>query len=106
MKRSELEDTREINHHGKVRSVNATEEESTTTTVHGTPAFDKNLVSVHEGVQDKALKAYYSKVKLTKEKQKVMDRCILFSRKIKPLIAIVFVTIYWVSGLLNYQKME
>ena len=78
--------------------------------VHGTPSpsfgFDKNLVSVKEEVQDKALRQYYSKVKLTKEKQKVLSRCILFSRKIKPFIALVFVIVYWVSGLLNYQKME
>ena len=80
------------------------------TTTHGTPSpsygFDKNLVSVKEQVQDKALKEYYSKVKLTKAKQKVMDRCILFSRKIKPLIAFVFISVCWVSGLLNYQNME
>ena len=105
MSRSEIEDSREINHHGKSRSVKAKNEEPT---LHGTtaPAFDKNLVSVHEQVQDQALRAYYSKVKLTKEKQKVLDRCILFSRKIKPAIAVVFITVYWFSGLLNYQKME
>ena len=37
------------------------------TTTHGTPSpsygFDKNLVSVKEQVQDKALKEYYSKEK-------------------------------------------
>ena len=74
--------------------------------------FDKNLVSVQEQVQDNALREYYSKVKLeeeklTKEKQKIMDRCVMFSRRIKPVIALIFyVTFYWASGLLNYQKME
>ena len=63
-------------------------------------------MSVKEQVQDKALREYYSKVKLTKEKQKQMDRCVLFSRKTKPFIAFVFITVYWVSGLLNYQRME
>ena len=63
-------------------------------------------MSVKEQVQVKALREYYSKVKLTKKKQKQMDRCVLFSRKIKPFIAFVFITVYWVSGLLNYQKME
>ena len=63
-------------------------------------------MSVKEQVQAKALREYYSKVKLTKEKQKLMDRCVLFSRKIKPFIAFVVITVYWVSGLLNYQKME
>ena len=105
--RCEIEDSREINHYGKSRSVKADDEETTT---YGTSSpgygFDKNLVSVKEQVQDKALREYYSKVKLTKGKQKVMNRCILFSRKIKPFIAIVFITVYWVSGLLNYQKME
>ena len=105
MSRSEIEDSREINHHGKSRSVKSNNVEPT---LHGTtaPAFDKNLVSVQEQVQDAALRDYYSKVRLTKEKQKLMDRCILFSRKIKPFIAIVFITVYWFSGLLNYQKME
>ena len=68
--------------------------------------FDKNLVSVQEQVQDKALREHYSKVKLTKEKQKSMDRCIMFSRRIQPTIALIFVTCYWVSGLVNYQKLE
>jgi hypothetical protein len=38
--------------------------------------FDKNLVSVQEQVQDKAFQEYYSKGKLTKEKQKIM--CYVF----------------------------
>ena len=106
--RSDIEDEREINHHGKTRSVKATDDKDTS---HGSSAksrigFDKNLVSVQEQVQDKALRDYYSKVKLTKEKQKTMDRCILFSRRIKPFIALVFVSFYWVSGIMNYQKSE
>ena len=40
--------------------------------------FDKNLVSVQEQVQDKALREYYSKVKLTKEKQKIGQVCYVF----------------------------
>ena len=61
---------------------------------------------MQEQVQDKALKEYYSKVRLTKERRRMMERCIWFSRRVKPAIALVFLTFYWVSGLNNYQKME
>ena len=68
--------------------------------------FDKNLVSVQEQVQDKALREYYSKVKLTKEKEKLMKRYMTFSRRVKPVIALLFIIIYWVSGIINYRRME
>ena len=100
--RSELEDEREINHHGKARTVGGDD------TSEDRPAvgFDKNLVSVLEGVQDKALREYYSKVKLTKKKEKILQRCINFSRRVKPVVAVIFVIVYWVSGLKNYQRIE
>ena len=68
--------------------------------------FDKNLVSVQEQVQDKALREYYSKVKITKEKEKLMKRYMNFSRRVKPVIALLFIIIYWVSGIINYRRME
>ena len=99
--RSALEEEREINHHGKSRKVKNDEDDDGLVNVSPVGAFDKNLVSVHEQVQDKALKNYYAKVKLTKEKKKTLDRCIFFQKQIKVWIIIIFITIYWISGLNN-----
>ena len=110
-KRSEIEEEREINHHGKSRSVKAGNDNGSPspTTISVTSSdigFDKNLVSVREEVQDKALRDFYSKVKVAKGKRKVMDRCVMFSRRVKPALGFTFIAVYWVSGLINYQKME
>ena len=97
--RSEIEDERQINHHGKSRYVKAGDADVLLTKINVASAkakigFDKNLVSVQDQVQDKALQKYYSKVKLSKEERTTMDRCVMFSRRIKPVIALIFVTFY------------
>ena len=86
--------------------VNDDEESNAVAPVSARIGFDKNLVSVQEQVQDKALKDYYAKVKLTKEKQILMRRYMNFSRRVKPVVALLFIIIYWVSGLINYQRMK
>ena len=108
LNRSDIEDERKINHHGKSRPVKSDKDQESKAVAPPSAmiGFDKNLVSVQEQVQDKALREYYSKVKLTKEKEKLMRRYMNFSRRVKPVIALLFVTVYWVSGLVNYQRME
>ena len=69
--------------------------------------FNKDLVHKDERIQDAALREYYAQFKMTsQQKLTILNACISFSRKIKPVIAIVFVIWYWAAGLLNYNKME
>ena len=41
-----------------------------------------------------------------KTKKRIMDGCILFSRKIKPVIAVIFITVYWGAGLWRSAQNE
>ena len=101
--RSEIEEDREINHHGKPHTVKKADSGSVSGPMM---TFDKNLISRKEQVQDQALKDYYKRVKVTASKAKVMKRCIFFSRKVKPMIALIFIGSYWFGGLQNYKRME
>ena len=66
----------------------------------------EDLVHNDELIQDSALKDYYAKATVKDETQKkIMNACIFFSRTIKPIIILIFVLIYWGSGLIRtFQK--
>ena len=66
---------------------------------HG--GLDAKLFSVQENVQVNAMKDYYSKIKLTKEKKRSLERLIFFQKKVKVVIVLIFITVYWTSGLNN-----
>ena len=69
--------------------------------------FNRDLVSIDERKQDNALREYYGKLTITSaHKRNILNGCIMFSRRIKPVVALIFVTWYWYSGLNNYMKME
>ena len=69
--------------------------------------YDRDLVSIDEKKQDKALKEYYRKIVITSDtKRKILSSCIMFSRQIKPVIAAIFVISYWSAGLWNYSRVE
>jgi len=115
--RTDLEDERQINHHGKVRTVtdsgNADKEEPDT---HSTPVqsisqdlqgYNYDLVHINEKKQDDARKEFYLKnTTESAQKRKILTRCINFSRRIKPVIAFIFVVVYWFQGLKNYNRIE
>ena len=122
--RTDLEDEKEINHHGEVRTVKTSEDtdeiagminenktygltESSEGDIVTIKAFNKDLVHRDERTQDAALREYYARLEMTnRRKLRILNACITFSRKIKPVIAIVFVLCYWAAGLFNYNRME
>ena len=65
-----MEDERNINQQGKSQPVKYDKdgESKAVATASAMIGLDKNLVSVKEQVQAKALRGYFYKVKLTKEK--------------------------------------
>ena len=117
-----MQDERQINHHGKVRTVKgqdsaADEPDKTSTPVENISqlmnkflpdeGFNRDLVHIDERVQDHALKEYYSKIVITSEhKRRILASCIMFSRQVKPVIAVIFVVSYWTAGLWNYYRVE
>ena len=67
----------------------------------------EDLVHNDEEIQDSALKNYYAKAKVHDEaKKKVMTALIFFSRTIKPIIILIFVLVYWGSGLYRTNQIE
>ena len=113
MYRTDLQDERQINHHGKIRTVKGDDEvtdepDKTSTPVENiSPILTRDLTNIDERVQDKALKEYYSRVVLTSDhKRMILASCIMFSRKVKPFIAATFVVCYWSAGLYNYYRIE
>ena len=128
--RTDLQDEKEINHHGETRIVKVKEDDDENTgernkyvdpvdhlfqVMKNLPeesngveeGFNRDLIHKDERIQDKALKAYYANFEINSEqKRKILNVCINFSRKIKPVIAAIFVISYWAAGLWNYNKME
>ena len=110
--RTDLQDERQINHHGKVRTVKGSDDElppveSMMNKIQPEEDYDRDLVSIDEKKQDKALKEYYRKIVITSDtKKKILSGCIMFSRQIKPVIAAIFVISYWSAGLWNYSRVE
>ena len=120
--RTDLQDERQINHHGKVRTVrssdDATEEpDKTSTPVENISqlmnkfktdeGYDRDLVHVDERIQDNALRDYYDRIVITSDhKRRILAGCIMFSRQVKPVIAVIFVLSYWSAGLWNYSRLE
>ena len=67
----------------------------------------EDLVHNDEEIQDSALKNYYSQAKVHDEtKRKIMAVLIFFSRTIKPIIILIFVLVYWGSGLYRTNQIE
>ena len=67
----------------------------------------EDLVHNDEEIQDSALKNYYLQAKVHDEtKKKVMAVLIFFSRTIKPVIILIFVIVYWGSGLYRTNQIE
>ena len=111
--RTDLQDERQINHHGKVRTVKGSDDDlpPVETMVNKIQPeeiyYDKDLVSIDEKKQDNALKEYYRKVVITSDtKKRILSGCIMFSRQVKPVIAALFVISYWSAGLWNYSRVE
>ena len=130
-----MDETKEINHHGQVREVSTNEPgqeanvkdpikefpikdyfdfafqpeitETQNKQILGTKIAFEDLVHNDEQTQDAALKEYYAKAEVKDEtKLKIMNACIFFSRTIKPAIIIIFVLIYWGSGLYRTNQCE
>ena len=54
-----------------------------------------------------ALQEYHTEKEIKKmRKLRVMNGCIFFSRKIKPGIILIFVVVYWSSGLIRSSQEE
>ena len=120
--RTDLQDERQINHHGKVRTVKSSEDpieepDKTSTPVENISqllnkfktdeGYDRDLVHVDERIQDNALKEYYDRIVITSDhKRRILSGCIMFSRQVKPVIAVIFVVSYWSAGLWNYYRLE
>ena len=69
--------------------------------------YDRDLVHVDERIQDNALKEYYNRIVITSDhKRRILAGCIMFSRQVKPVIAVIFVLSYWSAGLWNYSRLE
>ena len=67
----------------------------------------EDLVHNDEEIQDSALKNYYAKAEVHDEtKRRVMTALIFFSRTIKPIIILIFVLVYWGSGLYRTNQIE
>ena len=117
-----MQDERQINHHGKVRTVKSSEDASEEPDKTSTPVenisqlmnkfktdegYDRDLVHVDERIQDNALKDYYDRIVITSDhKRRILAGCIMFSRQVKPVIAVIFVLSYWSAGLWNYSRLE
>ena len=117
-----MQDERQINHHGKVRTVKSSEDpieepDKTSTPVENISqlmnkfktdeGYDRDLVHVDERIQDNALKEYYDRIVITSDhKRRILSGCIMFSRQVKPVIAVIFVVSYWSAGLWNYYRLE
>ena len=69
--------------------------------------YNRDLVHKDERIQDKALKEYYNRIQITSDRKRmILAGCIMFSRKVKPVIALVFVICYWSAGFWNYNRTE
>ena len=69
--------------------------------------YNRDLVHKDERIQDNALKEYYNNIVITSDtKRNILSGCIMFSRQIKPVIAVIFVICYWSAGLWNYSRVE
>ena len=69
--------------------------------------YDGDLVSIDEKKQDNALKEYYRNIVITSDNKRwILSSCIMFSRQVKPVIAVIFVVSYWTAGLWNYYRLE
>ena len=122
MHRTDLQDERQINHHGKVRTVKSSDDATDEPDKTSTPVenisqvmnsfqpeegYDRDLVHKDERIQDKALKEYYARIVITSDhKRRILAGCIMFSRQVKPVIAVIFVVSYWSAGLWNYYRLE
>ena len=120
--RTDLQDERQINHHGKVRTVKAADDvidepDKNSTPVqnisqldnklHEEKGFNRDLVHIDERIQDNALKEYYDNITITSDhKRKILAACVMFSRQVKPVIAVIFVVSYWAAGIHNYYRVE
>ena len=117
-----MQDERQINHHGKVRTVKSSDDaidepDKTSTPVENIShllkefqseeGYNRDLVHIDERVQDNALRDYYNNIVITSDhKRKILAGCIRFSRQVKPVIAVIFVVSYWSAGLWNYYRLE
>ena len=101
--RSTIEEERDINHHGRPRTVKCNDDEDTAKPkqVKTHQRLNANLFSVFENVQVQALKEFYHQHLPTQTKEKTLSRCIFFQRTVKVIIVLTFVIVYWVSGLTN-----
>ena len=69
--------------------------------------YDRDLVHIDERIQDNALKNYYNNIVIpSNHKRRILSGCIMFSRQVKPVIAVSFVVSYWAAGLWNYYRLE
>ena len=67
----------------------------------------EDLVNNDEQIQDSALNEYYAKAEVQDGTElKIMKACIFFSRTVKPIIILIFVFIYWGSGLYRTNQIE
>ena len=99
------DENREINHHGSTMTQNVENDDSCVINVRPSKSASfspADLVSRREDVQVAALKDHYEKMKVEKKQMKNMKRlqfCHNFAMYYSPIMALVFVAVYWILGL-------
>jgi len=93
------DEDREINHHG--RPVEVGEAENLPSNAVMIKVAGKDLVSVDEKVQQKALKSFYDRVDVDNKRKKHLERCQRFTLVYNPMLALIFVAAYWIIGLFH-----
>ena len=125
--RTDLEETKKINHHGHVREVSTNEDgkgggnenknmdDNALKTLQINDYFDfafQTGLDEDDG-KPKPKIAFIDpdddSTKTEREREKkvnLMNACIFFSRKIKPVIILIFVLFYWGSGLIRANQIQ
>jgi len=108
----QVEEDREVNHHGKTIKVEDFEKKEKDSAkpvdmeiddfVKSNPRlFDKAFVSTNEEVQHKALKIFYETTAISQEKK--LEILEFIAKVVNPLVIATFVVVYWVVGLIQYR---
>ena len=129
--RTDLEETKKINHHGHIREVTTNDAAKEL----GQDGYDKDTKLNNDTIKALQIVDYFDFAFQTElvetegrptpkiafgdpddvydnseekreRKLKIMNACIFFSRNIKPVIIIIFVLIYWGSGLIRANQIE
>ena len=125
-----MEETKKINHHGHIREVTTNDggkkpgqggsdkdnnlNNDTIKALQIIDYFDFAFQTELDETEGRPtpkiafgdLDLYDNSEEKRERKLKIMNGCIFFSRNIKPVIIIIFVLIYWGSGLIRANQIE